>query len=267
MERITSRRNAIVSRCRDAARAATPESPILLEGRRLVDEALAADLPLEVALVTADTAETEEQAARLQRLDRVTRLIQVSAPVMAAASPAASPSGLLALAPRPDLTLETVLAGTVPLVVALVGVQDPGNTGAVIRTVEAGGATGVVTVGGADPLGWKALRGAMGSTLRVPVTRASDVATLAAAARSRGLRTLAAVPRGATPITEADLTHPSLLYFGGEGGFDLDGLGGVEERISIPMRPPVDSLNLAVASALVVYEAARQRDRRLVDTA
>ena len=133
---------------------------MLLEGRHLVDEALAAELPLELVLVTAETTKDADSAARLHQLERITRVVQVPVPVMAAASPADSPSGLLALADRPAVTLEIALAGVTPLVVALVGVQDPGNTGAVIRAAEAGGATGVVTVGGADPFGWKALRAA-----------------------------------------------------------------------------------------------------------
>ena len=266
LEIITSRRNPIVTRCRDAARTNGPGGPMLLEGRHLVDEALAAELPLELVLVTAETTKDADSAARLHQLERITRVVQVPVPVMAAASPADSPSGLLALADRPAATLEIALAGVTPLVVALVGVQDPGNTGAVIRAAEAGGATGVVTVGGADPFGWKALRGAMGSTLRVPIARTQDIATLSVAASARPLRTLAAVPRGGTPITQADLARPTLLCFGGEGGFDQDTVGEADERISIPMRPPVESLNLAVASALVIYEAARQRSARPVDT-
>ena len=71
---------------------------------------------------------------------------------------------------------------------------------------------------------------------------------------------------GGTPLPPADLARPTLRCFGGEGGFDQDTVREADERISIPMRPPVESLNLAVASALVIYEAARQRSARPVDT-
>ena len=259
VELITSRRNPIVSQCRAAARTAAPDGPVLLEGRHLVDEALSAALPLECAFVTEVEPTDDHGVRRLERLDRVTRLIQVSPSVMEAISPAASPSGLVALAQRPVVSLERTLSGPAPLVVALLGVQDPGNTGAVIRAVEAGGATGVVTVGGADPFGWKALRGAMGSTLRLPVAQATDITALHAAAAPQRLRRLAAVPKGGTPITEADFRAPTLLHFGGERGLDTPVLASMDQQISIPMQPPVDSLNLAVAAALVVYEAGRQR--------
>ena len=133
----------------------------------------------------------------------------------------------------------------------------------VIRAAEAGGATGVVTVAGADPYGWKALRGSMGSTLRLPVVRADDAERIRADARARGLHQFAAVPRGGTPTTDADLSRPCLIWLGAEGGGLAPPLmDDADELVSVPMHAPVESLNIAVASALIVYEAARQRAHR-----
>ncbi len=259
MARITSRRNPIVARFRDVARRATADASVLLEGPRLIAEALAGGVAIEVAAVNPDAA-GQRWTTLVERLHDVSTVMQVSPPVMAAISPMSTPSGLVAIARVPPQAFESALRTVDPLVLGLLGVQDPGNTGAVIRASEAGGATGVVTVGGADPLGWKALRGSMGSALRCSVSRADDPAAVSACARAYGLRLLAAAPRGGTPAPEADLAHPSLIWLGAEGA----GLGGVldevDEIISIPMHPPVESLNVAVAAALLVYEADRQRN-------
>ena len=147
------------------------------------------------------------------------------------------------------------------MVLMLSQVQDPGNVGAIIRAAEACGATGVVAgEGTADPFGWKALRGAMGSTFRVPVATGHTLAEAVAAARAAGLRVFATGARDGTPLAACDLRGPSAILFGGEGaGLPQDLQDASDERLTIPMRPPVESLNVAIAAALVLYEAARQR--------
>ncbi len=262
MEQITSRRNPIVARFREIARSATPTgSTVLLEGPRLIEEALAAGVRIDLAAVSTGTATARRAAAVLDRLDpALTRLVRVSPAVMEALSPVSTPSGLVALATLRPAGFDAATPPPQPLVVGLLGVQDPGNTGAVIRAVEAGGATGVITVGGADPYGWKALRGSMGSAFRLPVVRTLNRDEVRAEADARGLRVLAAVPRGGTPVSDTDLRSPCLIWLGGEGGgLDTGVVATADEVVSIPMHPPVESLNIAVAAALIVYAAAEQR--------
>ena len=259
VETITSRRNPLAARFRNAARRDTgTDSTVLLEGPRLVDDALAAGLRLDVAAVSTSAAPRVSALAR--RLEPVARVVRVTSAVMEALSPAATPSGLVALAALRPAAVEDAMRVLRPLVVGLSGVQDPGNTGAVIRAADAGGASGVVTVGGADPLGWKALRGAMGSAFRLPIARAGSPAAVARLAAAHGLRVIATAPHGGTPVAELDLRTPCLVWLGAEGaGLDGDAAATADETVSIPMRPPVESLNIAVAAALIVYEAARQR--------
>lgn len=266
MQHITSRRNPIVARFRDAAGRSGPASaPSLLEGPRLIAEALDAGVTPALVAVSHSLATQDRWSDLLDRLDRVTELVGVSQPVMTALSPVSEPSGLVAIASLRPALFESTVSAARPLVLGLLGVQDPGNTGAVIRAAEAGGASGVVTVGGADPYGWKALRGSMGSTLRFPVVRADDADGVWADARAKGLRLLAAVPRGGTPTVEADLSRPCLIWLGTEGlGLSSLVATGVDELISVPMRGPVESLNIAVAAALITYEAARQRAHHAV---
>jgi TrmH family RNA methyltransferase len=131
---------------------------------------------------------------------------------------------------------------------------------------EAGGASGVVAdVGCADPFGWKALRGAMGSTLRLPILAAVHAADAVADARRAGCRILATAPRGGRDVFSVDLRRSVAVLIGGEGrGLVPELLEAADERIMIPMQPPVDSLNAATTAAVIVYEARRQRALRQV---
>ena len=147
------------------------------------------------------------------------------------------------------------------LVLIAIDVQDPGNLGAIVRVAEAAGATGLVAAGGsANPFGWKALRGSMGSAFRLPIASEISADEAVAEARRRGCRVIAAVPRDGRPVFGADLTGPIAVLIGGEGhGLSSAVTDAADDRITIPMQPPVESLNAAVTTALIVYEARRQR--------
>jgi TrmH family RNA methyltransferase len=140
-------------------------------------------------------------------------------------------------------------------------IQDPGNLGAIVRVAEAAGATGVVAAGAcADPYSWKALRGSMGSALRLPVIPAPNGDGAVETARRHGCRIISTVPRGGRSLYEARLEGPLAILIGSEGaGIDQVLIDQADERVTIPMRPPVESLNTAVAAALVLYEAHRRR--------
>jgi RNA methyltransferase, TrmH family len=257
MERISSRQNAIVKRFRDLARGSSaPAGALLLDGQHLVEEAIASGAEIEVAAFAG--GRFVSLADRTRRAGA--RTVEVTDQVLAAMSPVQHPSGVVAIARRPEPTLAQVFAARPQLVVLLSDVQDPGNVGAVVRAAEACGATGIVAGGAtADPFGWKALRGAMGSTFRLPVARA-PLDAAAAAARAAGARLFAAVPRGGTPLPACDLRQPCAVLLGGEGGGIAPAhLGAADERMTIPMRGRVESLNVAIAAALIVYEASRQR--------
>ena len=151
--------------------------------------------------------------------------------------------------------------GSTPLVVLACAVQDPGNLGAIIRSAEAAGATGLVAVGPcADPYGWKAIRGSMGSALRLPVVSERLVPDALAAVDRYRCRLLGATPAGGVPYSEVDMTGPLAIAIGSEGlGLPPEVLLALDARVTIPMRPPVESLNTAITAALLLYEAARQR--------
>ena len=147
------------------------------------------------------------------------------------------------------------------LVLAATGLQDPGNAGAIIRSAAAAGATGVVLdESSADPWGWKALRASMGSAFHVPVLRSRGIGSLIKEWRTAGLRIAATVPRGGTPMHNVDFTPPMALLLGGEGaGLPDATVESADVRVTIPMRGGIESLNAAVAAAVLLYEAQRQR--------
>jgi TrmH family RNA methyltransferase len=254
---ITSRQNAIVSRFRAAARG-EDTALLLLDGLHLVDEALGAGIRVREAAMTDDRLEAVELATRLRSRDVPVAI--VSAAVMRAISPVRSSSPVVALAERPVLSGRG-LYRDIPLVIIAIDIQDPGNVGAIVRVAEAGNATGVICAGAcADPFGWKALRGSMGSALRLPVVVHRDVREAIDEARRHGCRIVATSPRKGCPLFESDMRGPVAVLIGGEGpGLDAFHIDAADERVMIPMQPPVESLNTAVSAALIVYEARRQR--------
>ena len=259
MPRISSRQNPIVARFR-AAIHNEDRKALLLDGPHLIAEAIAAGITIEHALVSsADTAKTEI-AALVQTLEAHGTLVsEATSAVMAAVSPVRSSSAMVALGARPSPA--DVFAGRDTLVAIACGVQDPGNVGAIVRVAEAASATGFIAAGPtADPFAWKALRGSMGSALRLPIAIESDEAAAVALARQRGCRVVASVPRGGTGLFDADLSGPLAVLVGAEGGGLASSLAdSADVRVSIPMSPRVESLNTAVSAALVLYEAIRRR--------
>jgi RNA methyltransferase, TrmH family len=263
MRRISSRQNPLVTRFRDVARRRDEMDAILLEGEHLVREAIASDVPLEVVAFASRALDATHDDGRL--IDRAqhvgAEVVQVSDAVMAALSPVREPAGVVAIARASPATLDDALGGDVPLVLVLAGLQDAGNVGAILRTADACGATGIVTTAGtADPFSWKALRGAMGSTFRLRIAVRQSLPAAIEAARGRRISVIAAVPRGGTRLRAADLRGPVAIVLGGEGGGLPDAIVAVAgQRVTIPMRPPVESLNVAVTAALILYEASQQR--------
>ena len=261
MTTITSRQHAVVARFRAAARR-DDEDVLLLDGVHVIADAVAAGVRIEQVAITAGARDDPEVRPLLDRLARAGAAVTIaSPPVMDAISPVRSSSAIAALAKRPIVASDAVYTGAHTFLLIVVDVQDPGNTGAIIRVAEAGGATGVIASGAtADPFGWKALRGSMGSALRLPVVRASVSTDTIAEARRHGCRVIATVPRDGRPLYEVDFSGPVAILIGGEGhGLAPALVDTADERVSIPMQPPVESLNAAVTAGLIVYEAHRQR--------
>jgi TrmH family RNA methyltransferase len=261
---ISSRQNPLVKAFRELARTpAADGDTLLLDGVHLVRDALAAGAEFEAAAITAahDDSHTEEaQAARALRAAGVDVAV-VGEQAFAAISPARTPSGIAAIVRRTPVSVQDICRRPDALVVAAIDVQDPGNLGSLIRAAEAGGAAGVLVCGAsASAFSWKTVRGSMGSLLRLPVAAGLTVDEALAAMRQAGGRIVATAARGGTTPDDVDWRGRVLLLLGGEGrGLSDAALSSADAVVTIPMSPPVESLNVAVAGAVLVYAARRQR--------
>lgn len=257
---ITSRQHPIVKEFRALARSAGPL--MLLDGWHLLGEAAAARVTVEkIAICGPPTAREKAVVDGLRRAGA--QVVEVSGTVLNALSPVNAPTGVVATAHIPATSSSQVLSPAPALVLAAAGLQDPGNAGAIIRSAAAAGATGVVLDElSADPWGWKALRASMGSAFHLPVVRSRALTGLVKEWRRAGVRIVATVPRGGTPMYDVDFSPPTALLLGGEGsGLPDDLLDLADVKLSIPMHGAIESLNAAVAAALILYEAQRQRTR------
>lgn len=232
---------------------------MLLDGPHLIEEAVDAGVRVEAVLVAADRETPWHQAliARLQASGA--RVYEASGRVVQAACGVATSQGIVAMAHRPEPPGEEVLGSMHLLLLVADGVQDPGNLGTMIRTAAAAGATAVaVTEGSADPHLPKALRATMGAAFRVPLLRMEGEA-LRHALASRSIRVLVADPRGEEDYTEVPTDLPLAIVVGSEASGPDPGWSAIGSRVRIPLHGPVESLNVAVATGLLLYEVARRR--------
>ncbi len=264
MKSISSRQNPIVRTFR--ALADNPDltgERVLLDGAHLVRDAHLAGAVFELLVVAASRlgAGTEEEQLVTELESSAIDIVAADDKVFAALSPAKSPAGIAAIVRR-RVTAPPLLCGRPhAFVVTAADVQDPGNVGAVIRAAEAGGATGVFVCGAsASPFSWKALRGSMGSALRLPVVAGMTTDAVMNCMAEADLRMIAAVPRGGENPDAIDWRGAIGLFVGGEGpGLSDDVVARCSVRVTIPMSVTVESLNVAVATGILIYAARRQR--------
>jgi TrmH family RNA methyltransferase len=259
-ETLRSRANPLYKRLRALKERADREL-CLLEGPRLVAEALEAGLEV-VEAAASERAESSPagRAALAALRQRGVPVRALSAELVSSLSEAETSQGLVGLARRPSFPDGAVFRGT-PLVVVADGVQNPGNLGGLLRTAEAAGASGAILAHGcADPFSWKALRGSMGSAFRVPHLRGIPIDQALDLLEARRIPILATSAHGERRYDELDLRGPAAIVVGAEGaGLPAAVLDRAAARLRIPLREPVESLNVGVAAALVLFEAARQR--------
>jgi TrmH family RNA methyltransferase len=230
-----------------------------IEGPNLLEEALRAGLRIPCVFA----AQGSEHLLESMRVPPDTHVLLMRRELLDSALATETPQSVAALVEPPDWTWTDLLGDrkeTIPLIVAVAGVQDPGNLGTIIRSAEAFGATGVVSLPGTVSA-WnpKAVRASAGSIFRVPILAAADTEAFAWL-REAGLRILATTVHGARPADLVDLTGPVSLLIGNEGnGVPADLAARTDGAITISCPGPVESLNAAVATSVLLYETSRQR--------
>lgn len=185
---------------------------------------------------------------------------------MKSLSDTVTPAGLVAVCALPEPALDDVLAQRPALVAVGADVSDPGNAGTLLRLAEAMGAAAVVFCGDAvDPYNGKCVRSSAGSIFAVPVVRVPDVAGLLDRLHRSGMQILATTLDGEVSLDDADelLAAPTAWVFGGEAHGLPEGVAErADHRVLIPMSGDIDSLNVAVAAAICLYQSARVHRRR-----
>jgi len=264
MKTIASRQNALVRAYRALASDADPAGVrLLLDGAHLVREAHAAALPIESVVVASSRmdAETEEGSLARTLNDAGIDVAIAGEQVLAAISPVRTPSGIVAIAHRHPTTSDAILEQARLFALVVVDVQDPGNLGSLMRVAEAGGVTGIIVAGeSANPFSWKAVRGSMGSLLRLPVARSVSIDRVMQDIRKTNTTAVAAVPRGGWDPDAVDWSGRIALLVGGEGpGLSARVAADADQRVTIPMEIPVESLNVAASAAIIIYAARRAR--------
>jgi TrmH family RNA methyltransferase len=262
-ELIRSRTNPLVRRLRALKQRGErgEEALALLEGARLLEEALASGVQVVEVAITPRALGGARGRRLLQQLEATgTPVRLLHEDLLDSISEAETCQGVLALARRPRFVEAQLFAGA-PLLMVALGVQNPGNLGGLLRTAEAAGASGAfLTRGCADPFSWKALRGSMGSAFRLPHLAGLSPEQVMRRLRARGVRTVAAMPAAPTSYDEADLRGPIAFLLGSEAAGVPESLTrGADLCLGIPLAGEVESLNVGVAAGLLLFEAARQR--------
>lgn len=254
---ISSRRNQRLKDIRRLRRSKGGQA--LLEGPHLVAEALAAGLPLDEVLATPPFLATPEGRHLAALLPAVP--LEVAPELLDGLTDADSPKGVLAVVRLPRGGVEALPVAPGRPYLYLDGLQDPGNLGALARVAEAAGAAGLaLSPGCAHPNHPRALRASAGSLLRLPVAVAADLEALEAHLAPAHPRWAALVPRDGENLYGAPLGGTLILAVGAEGpGLSPALLARAGLRLTIPTEPAVESLNVTVAAALVLFEVRRRR--------
>jgi len=265
LRRVEGRHNAAVKELRQAfARAElTDHGFCAIEGIRIVEEAIRSGLRFQAVFFRESAQNLAERL--LPQIGAHVETLLLPDSLFNASVSSDAPQGVAALVQVKQSSVEGVLERLQvgPLMV-VIGLQDPGNLGTILRSSEALGSAGVVLAQGTvSPFNSKVVRASAGSAFRLPIVIAKapgETDKIFKTMRAEEIRLIATSSHKGTPIDQTNLTGPAAILVGSEGaGLPRDLLAQVDELVKIPHAPQVESLNAGVAASIVLYEAARQR--------
>jgi TrmH family RNA methyltransferase len=272
LRRIEGRHNSLVKQLRQAFSRVelTENGDCAIEGLRIVEEAIRSGLRLSAVFFRESAQDRAERL--LPQIGAQVETLLLPDKLFDSLVPSESPQGVAAFVRLKEFSLDDILERLqVGPIVVLAGLQDPGNLGTILRSSEAFGSAGVVlSEGTVSPFNSKVVRGSAGSVFRLPIVHGQShgrgksgtekIEGTAEKLRAKGVRLIATSSHKGTSLHEADLKGPSAIFFGNEGaGLPREVMAKMDEFISIPHTPQVESLNAGVAASIVLYEAARQR--------
>ena len=227
-----------------------------IEGEHLLTEAIRSGTRIEMVFVRSGSESILERVPLAPDVE----VLELPDEIFSSAVTTEMPQGIAALVVPRTFSLSEMLTGQQPLLVVAASLQDPGNLGTLVRSAEAFGAAGVVTLPGTVSL-WnsKALRASAGSAFRLPVVAAGEDEVLSWLRRSE-IQVFAAVAESGKSAAAIDFRGPAAILIGNEGrGLSADLIDAADQRVTIPCPGSVESLNAAIAASILLYEASRQR--------
>jgi len=268
LRRIEGRHNPLVKQLRQAFSRAelTEGGDCAVEGLRILEEAIRSGLRLSAVFFRESAQDRAERL--LPQIGAHVETLLLPDRLFDSLVPSESPQGVAALVRLREFALDDLIERLqVGPIVVLAGLQDPGNLGTILRSSEAFGSAGVVLgEGTVSPFNSKVIRASAGSVFRLPLihahgkSAASKLEEVAEKLRIQGVRLIATSSHKGRASDEADLKGPTALFFGNEGaGLPRELMARMDEFISIPHTPLVESLNAGVAASIVLYEAAKRR--------
>lgn len=255
---LTSLQNTLVKQIRKlhSTKERNKQHLFLLEGTHLLEEACEVDYPLDTVCCTPKWQSTHQQLWDLA-CSQCDRAEVVSEEILAAIATTVQPDGVVATAQRSQEN-QVPLTG---LLLAVETLQDPGNLGTIIRTAAAAGASGLwLSDDSVDLDHPKVLRASAGQWFRLNKAVSEDLTATVEQCQQEGIQVVATLPTASLTYWQVDWRKPSLILLGNEGtGLSADLAAMADTHVKIPLTPGVESLNVAITAALMLYEAQRQQ--------
>lgn len=254
---LTSLHNSLVKRIRKlhSSKERREQGVFLVEGTHLIEVVCAVDYPIETICCTPEW-QSLHQYLWQQACQSAERVEVVSPEVLKAIATTIHPDGVVATAKR----MHRDRVPFTGLVLALETIQDPGNLGTIIRTAAAASASGLWLSGDSVDLdNPKVLRASAGEWFRLPMAVSTDLKATVRECQQAGMQVVAALPGATLTYWDVDWRLPTLILLGNEGaGLSADLAVLADLQVTIPLSSGVESLNVAIAAALMLYEARRQ---------
>ena len=265
LRRIEGRHNPLIKELRQAFAHGerTPTGDCAIEGVRILEEAIRSGLRFRAVFFRESGQNLAERL--LPQIGSQVETLLVPDKVFDSAVASETPQGVAALVRLKEFSIEDLLERLqVGPVIVVVGLQDPGNLGTIVRSAEAFGSAGVVLgEGTVSPFNSKVIRASAGSLFRIPLVSSKAAGALDVILpkfRAQGVRLIATSSHKGTALDQASLTGPCAIFVGSEGaGLPKALMAQVDELIAVPHTAQVESLNAGVAASIVLYEAARQK--------
>ncbi|MHB8173460.1 MAG: TrmH family RNA methyltransferase [Nitrospirota bacterium] len=262
-EIISSRSNKTIKYLKSLSlsRNRQKEGRFMIEGIRITEEILERRCCVRKLIISPHAAQNERAAMLVgSAKEQGIEVMWVAERVIDYLSETKSSQGVMALVEPQEFSEDDLEKGQMPMIVVAHLLQDPGNLGTIVRVAEAAGAGGVVTTPGTvDFYNPKALRATMGSIFRLPSLRTSSLEDFIQRFKSRGYQVVAAMVSARKKYFDIDYARPTVLLLGQEGTGLPPEVGQLaDHKVSIPMATMIDSLNVASAASVILYEAVRQ---------